>query len=874
MPDEEMDMAVDFGQAGFGEDIDIDLDFPAGQPDEDMDLGDYDRVHDIHHFNSDTRDELMAEGDDASYGMIDTIDPDHQASATIANDIDIELEHTVESIWQQDPPPVADLNPDTEIDYLDEATAESMDADRNDVEASEWLPAVMVSQNTDSMGHANEAALQPSTPTQEPHEELLLENCAPSGEESSEPIKASHPDAEASYYSAPPGSNENKQSSHIDNPPDDGTAGAVTQSSNQSSVVGQDEHDVNQPNTGADTNPGSPTLKLQESNEPEPGNFDEVSQTGSDHADEFSASHDPEQLGHPEAIGTSNLTVDRADSPQLEEAGQAAGDALEYQVGDESYLDPTNDQASADAVVPQAESSARSRSDSKSAEDSPTRDTDDYPSEVVASIGADTSLTGVRDRDDPIELADYYGVYISYGETDYRLFAKTEDDDPNQYFLTDKSALDISLTQFLTCLREVISEEISPLDDLVMQIDGLGIEFSESTTADFLGKFTFGDLVVLYDKLVKNEQAESSPPIYTYLTVRPNCNRRMMALGESANAGRGLSEVALYRDSISMYEDGADDVESPDTDFSTGDYNDGESSNVYPQDNYEGGDSFDDGEHQSSPPATTEAQFESVLNQDKKSEEFDNDPEQNSGDGSADAVDDVAVSISKQGIYPLIFHCPFSCTQKGSCSCEDCYEIELQHLATPTRAKVWPTPGGVVPTHNSPMHMMWITNRTMTKDHATSESLGSQTQEAHEDEPQPSPKIPEASESNPRAPKTTSTNPSTDAPNSENTSVTATLDGEDHDEIDYNSDEDDTSNHEIADEPSSQNQPSGTPDLNQLADDEITWESDDEGTQNDAKNGLAKDTVQVSPVSGKRTRSDSAASDDAGDRNDYKRRRS
>src|SRR3954451_3773726 len=100
MPDEEMEMAVDFGQAGFGEDIDIDLDFPTGQPDDDMDLEDFDRLHDIQ--NSDTRDELMAEGDDLSYGMVDAIELDHNISAAAANDIDIELGNAVESIWQQD----------------------------------------------------------------------------------------------------------------------------------------------------------------------------------------------------------------------------------------------------------------------------------------------------------------------------------------------------------------------------------------------------------------------------------------------------------------------------------------------------------------------------------------------------------------------------------------------------------------------------------------------------------------------------------------------------------------------------------------------------------------------------------------------------
>lgn len=493
-----MEMTVDFGQAGFGEDIDIDLDFPAGEPDEDMDLGDFDGVHDIHNFNSDTRDELMAEGDDASYGMIDAVETDHNVSAAAANDIDIELEHTVESIWQQDAPRPADFNPHAEIDYLDDTTAENMDAERNDVEASEWLPGAANSQDANPVDHANGVSNEIFTGAQEPHEEPLLENSAARHGESSGPINAPDTDAETTHSLVASSLEETRQPDHVDDLPEDEIAQVIAQVSDQPSTVNQVEQGVNQPKVDDDIEYHSADFKLQESDKlQETSHFDETTQTGPDHIDESFVSPDLEQTGPPEVTEPSDVKEDDADPSHPEEAGESADDTSEYQLGGESHSEHAHDQAG-DEDAPQDEPFALGRSDPQSLETSPTQESERDQNEVATATGTDTSAIGASDRDDPVELADHYGVYISYGETDYRLFAKSEDDDPNQYFLTDKSVLDLSLAQFLTSLRDVISEEVSPLDDLVMQVDGLGIEFAEVSQKEQTGNFIPTNSSIVY----------------------------------------------------------------------------------------------------------------------------------------------------------------------------------------------------------------------------------------------------------------------------------------------------------------------------------------------------------------------------------------
>ncbi|KAI0527823.1 hypothetical protein F5B22DRAFT_640801 [Xylaria bambusicola] len=883
MPDDEMEMAVDFGQPGFGEDIDIDLDFPAGEPDDDMDLGDFDAIHDIQNFNtdpplvpdfnsgshlvqnfnSDTRDELMAEGDDASYGMVDAIDIDPNASTALVTDVDIELEQTVESIWQQDPQQAAHFQPDTGVSYLNETVVENMDAEKNDVEASEWLPAATTSQDTDIMDHANSVSVEKLTAIQETYDESHEENPTSSLENVSPPIQTSHINAEASQSPSALDSKGIEEPSEANDVHEDGVEPDM---SHQLLTVDHDEESAGHTNADDSGKPHSPVTEVQELQERPENDFpDEESQSEPDHAEEHLVSHGLGQLGHSEANRPDDVKEDHADPSQPEEAYESADDASQF------HEDTTNNQTVADDNAPQADSSALNSFDPEYVE-----------ADIVRKVESDQkqeSTGGVGDRDDPVEITNRYGVYISYGETDYRLFASSDDDDPNQYFLTDKAALDVSLSQFLTNLREVISEEISPLDDLVLEIDGLGLEFSESTTPDFLSKFTFGDLVILYDKLVKNEQAESYPPIYTFLSVKPNCSRRMMALGESANAGRGLSEVGLYRDSSPLQEEQVDDVGSPDTNFSTGDYDDGDTGSILEQENFIETGGSDTGELENSPPLDTEAQLEHASVHDEGFDEvpegYDNENEDNSVDDSANAVDDeYQTSISKQGICPL--HLPYAspCTADSTCLCDNCYEVELNYLVTSPPAEFWSAPNTIMRSYNNnPKLLTLMANHPMPEDDATSESLAFQSQELNDHNQQPNVEPSETDQPKPLASGLTPVNTIAAAPNSEHTSVTATLDGEDyneeHDEIDYNSDEDEVEEiiHVGTDGVDVQKQ-SLSQKSQEPVDDEITWESDDEEEEdkNETQGDSPKDTVQVSSLSRKRSQADSDGLDDAGEK--------
>ncbi|KAI1433983.1 hypothetical protein GGR50DRAFT_687966 [Xylaria sp. CBS 124048] len=896
MPDEEMEMTIDFSQAGFGEDIDIDLDFPAGQPDEDMDLGDIDRTHDIQTFNSDTRDELMAEGDDTSYSMVDAAEVDHNASAAPNNDIDTEFGQ-VEGIWQNSSH-AADFDPDSEINYLDEVTGETVQLENGDMETGKWLPSVGTSvQGIDAVDHVIGVTVDVPIGESESHTQPPDDDHSLARGESPRPLGTSR-DVENSP-SPNDHSTENGQLGNVEKPHEEEATGVMTRVPENPSNVELNEHRATPSSAEPDSKAAGANLNQDDSYEGLEAHYPDeiVGLLKPNHADQSLTSPEPEQREHYIGTEPSDVKDDHAGALPPEAADQSADDtsryqlgaescyestneqtglhdtASEYQLGAESYFESADDHVGVHVNAPQAEPSAPTSLNPQSVASSPDQNPEDYQHQELTGPVTESAMKAI-DRDDPIALADHYGVYILYGETDYSLFANAQDDDPSQYFLSDKSALNLPLTQFLGSLREIVSDEISPLDELVMHVDGLGLEFSESTTLDFLGKFTFGDLVILYDKLVKNDGSDSSPPIYTYLTMTPNCNRRMMALGESANAGRGFSEVALYRDTPSVADWQGSEAESLHTDISIDELGELEELEEYEEhEERNEGDILSHGE-QNLAPVTAETQSRHTPDQHEQTEELHNQLQENFEghyDDSEDHGEDVSVPI--QGNSPFISHCTFLCNRDSKCLCDDCYEAELQRLATPMLGQVWPDPGTVLPLHTNPECMTSMTNRNTTEDDTITKPSVLPSQETGEREQRLSSDVSEVGEPEAPAPATTAIamNPSTDAPTSDNTSATVTLDGEDRDEIDYDSDEDEGSNH--ADPNESDIQKGAL--LGVSVVDEITWESDDdEPGKNDTKVVSPKDTVQVLPVSGKRPRSNSDAWDGAGDENDHKRRRS
>ncbi|KAK1769108.1 hypothetical protein QBC33DRAFT_342519 [Phialemonium atrogriseum] len=155
-------------------------------------------------------------------------------------------------------------------------------------------------------------------------------------------------------------------------------------------------------------------------------------------------------------------------------------------------------------------------------------------------------------------------IPILYNNTSYELCAKEDNDNPDTYFFAGDLELDYPLSDFLSCLREVISNEVSPKDEIIVRVDQLGLEFGEvrrtnsihsgpsdiwqHSNENFLHTTTFRDILWLYERLQGNDGVtEYSAPVVELLT-RPDCTQRYSKLLDAADQGIGLAELLDYLD--------------------------------------------------------------------------------------------------------------------------------------------------------------------------------------------------------------------------------------------------------------------------------------------------------------------------------------
>lgn len=143
-------------------------------------------------------------------------------------------------------------------------------------------------------------------------------------------------------------------------------------------------------------------------------------------------------------------------------------------------------------------------------------------------------------------------VTVSYQSQEYSLFAESSDQDPDYYFLADLDSLHQPLSQLLASIREIISDEISSSQEVFLRVNGLGFEFAESTTKEFLDETTFAQIIEVNRQLIDNEGGSPSPVLHCYLGLRPSCLHRFSELSKAAEEGKGLSDIAMFYDDASV----------------------------------------------------------------------------------------------------------------------------------------------------------------------------------------------------------------------------------------------------------------------------------------------------------------------------------
>jgi hypothetical protein len=504
-PEEEMDIMADFNHQGFSEDIDIDLD--VGQIDEDIDIADFDETQDLSHFNSDGRDEMMAEGDDASYGMVDADVVSPNDIAITSNDIDLELDDNPESLWQQEAfqQPYDGQDRDN-TDYIDVPPGISMTAVDGDSRIDDILPD-QPTEASKAPAYDDQIALQavsrvvevadeknspPQESTPQKHDAaddgLDLEERTPV---LSTELKH-HSDENTTDYTSEQvikvAESEQVSRNHGQSPAGldaDDLDGKIT----RDSFLG----DSNMPQAVVPSDDQQKRTALPESedllddslydNQANDDTFVDDADDAPFGADGATVPNAHRSTNHPEDVTAAISSENAAGARDV--AGEDYSD--EYDAYESVPEDNVHIGAATDSEVHREEFDVQEGHEGEVHDEEASgydgREEEPGEEEVHEEneppvIEGDTAHGDAQDEGFSA-IASRYGLYISYGRTNYRLFAKGDDDDPNEYFLRDRSTLQLPLTGFLSSLREVISEEVSPLDELMIHVDALGLEFSE-----------------------------------------------------------------------------------------------------------------------------------------------------------------------------------------------------------------------------------------------------------------------------------------------------------------------------------------------------------------------------------------------------------
>ncbi|KAL2261498.1 hypothetical protein VTK26DRAFT_4034 [Humicola hyalothermophila] len=120
-----------------------------------------------------------------------------------------------------------------------------------------------------------------------------------------------------------------------------------------------------------------------------------------------------------------------------------------------------------------------------------------------------------------------YDIEVLYNNESYALVG-APDDDPDNYFLSDPKELDHPLSQFLSALRGVISNEVSSTDELVVRFEPLGLEFGERSSEKFLSR-SFREILDCHATLAAKDDSFAAEPVI-HLVVRRDSEEHFLAL--------------------------------------------------------------------------------------------------------------------------------------------------------------------------------------------------------------------------------------------------------------------------------------------------------------------------------------------------------
>ena len=154
-------------------------------------------------------------------------------------------------------------------------------------------------------------------------------------------------------------------------------------------------------------------------------------------------------------------------------------------------------------------------------------------------------------------------VVVVYQDNEISLFPPVDQDQEHSetYFLQDEQLAGENIRNLLAACRSVLGESISEQDELIINVEDLGLQITEVSFPDYLliGSFanerksttecsstTLSQLLEIYVHLQHHDGLEDPPPLYISLGTKPKFSHRLEFLLNAIVEGKGLSQLVSF----------------------------------------------------------------------------------------------------------------------------------------------------------------------------------------------------------------------------------------------------------------------------------------------------------------------------------------
>ncbi|KLJ07416.1 hypothetical protein EMPG_17109 [Blastomyces silverae] len=148
-------------------------------------------------------------------------------------------------------------------------------------------------------------------------------------------------------------------------------------------------------------------------------------------------------------------------------------------------------------------------------------------------------------------------VKVLYQDSEISLFPPGENDPTETFFLQDEGLANAPVEELVGACRQVLGEHISEDEELILDIESLGLHLPENSVP--MIPTSLVQIIQVYLDLCSNDGINEPEPLYLTLSSRSTFTAEFARLTAAANEGKGLSYLTWEDYDIDNAEEGVEE---------------------------------------------------------------------------------------------------------------------------------------------------------------------------------------------------------------------------------------------------------------------------------------------------------------------------